>query len=171
MLYDVFIFTLTVAGLVTVLVFSYKIAQSPVYPVGIVRPPPTQQPLLELIERQEVARLRAEAYRAAAGKRFKFTQKGFLIPRDLTEFQIVLPEHAASKEHVWVVPVDEGVVLVDRDSAIEMEVAGHGEHLSDHDKQLTAFEKRLRRLEVESVKKLQEAAEGMPQATQAEIVH
>ena len=53
---------------------------------------------------------------AAAGKRFEITKQGLLIGRDSAKCQIVLPEDAVSKEHAWVVPVDEGVVLIDRGS-------------------------------------------------------
>jgi FHA domain/Trypsin len=53
---------------------------------------------------------------AAAGKRYEITKQGLLIGRDSAKCQIVLPEDAVSKEHAWVVPVDEGVVLIDRGS-------------------------------------------------------
>jgi serine protease Do len=53
---------------------------------------------------------------ATAGKRYEITKQGLLIGRDSAKCQIVLPEDAVSKEHAWVVPVDEGVVLIDRGS-------------------------------------------------------
>ncbi len=53
------------------------------------------------------------------------------------------------------------------DSAIEDEVVEHGETLELHSKQFEDLEKRIRRLEIESVQKLQEATEEKPQAPQA----
>ncbi len=53
---------------------------------------------------------------SAAGRRFEVTKSGLLIGRDSAKCQIVLTDDAVSKEHAWVVPVDEGVMLIDRGS-------------------------------------------------------
>jgi S1-C subfamily serine protease len=53
---------------------------------------------------------------SAAGRRFEITKSGLLIGRDSAKCQIVLTDDAVSKEHAWVVPVDEGVMLIDRGS-------------------------------------------------------
>ena len=53
---------------------------------------------------------------AAQGRRFVITKQGLLIGRDASKCQIVLPDDAISKEHAWVVPVEGGVVVIDRGS-------------------------------------------------------
>lgn len=50
------------------------------------------------------------------GRRFPITKQGLLIGRDSSKCQIVLSEDAVSKEHAWIVPVDDGVVIIDRGS-------------------------------------------------------
>ena len=54
---------------------------------------------------------------SVAGKRFELTKQGLLIGRDPAKCQIVLTEDLVSKEHAWIVPVDEGVVVMDRGSS------------------------------------------------------
>ncbi len=51
------------------------------------------------------------------GRRFEITKQGLLIGRDAAKCQIVLNDDAVSKEHAWVVPLDEGVFVIDRGSA------------------------------------------------------
>jgi serine protease Do len=51
------------------------------------------------------------------GRKFKVTREGLLIGRDPVKCQIVVNEDTVSKEHAWIVPVDQGVVLIDRGSA------------------------------------------------------
>jgi serine protease Do len=53
---------------------------------------------------------------SVAGKRFNLTKQGLLIGRDPSKCQIVITEEVASKEHAWIVPVDDGVVVIDRGS-------------------------------------------------------
>ena len=53
---------------------------------------------------------------SAAGRRFEVTKAGLLIGRDSAKCQVVLTDDSVSKEHAWVVPVDEGVMLIDRGS-------------------------------------------------------
>jgi hypothetical protein len=179
MLYNVFILTLMISGLATVAVFSYKIARSPIFPVGIVQERPPRQSLLERDLGNEAARLWAGTHavpewagrHAVPGKRFEIAMQDLLMRGDVAQCRTVLREDDESKDHAWVVAVDEGVVLIDRRSSVEMDVAGQGEQLSSHEKILRAFEKRIRQLEVESVAKIQAAAEDTPQAGQAAIVH
>lgn len=52
-----------------------------------------------------------------AGKRFEVTKQGLLIGRDASKCQIVVNDDAVSKEHAWIVPVDDGTVVIDRGSA------------------------------------------------------
>lgn len=51
-----------------------------------------------------------------AGRRFDVTKQGLLIGRDATKCQIVLNDDAVSKEHAWIVPLDDGTVVIDRGS-------------------------------------------------------
>jgi len=52
-----------------------------------------------------------------SGRRFPITKQGLLIGRDAAKCQVVLNEDTVSKEHAWIVPVDTGVVVIDRGSA------------------------------------------------------
>jgi hypothetical protein len=53
---------------------------------------------------------------ALSGKTFKITKDGLLIGRS-PKCQIVLTDEAVSGEHAWIVPVDHGVVVIDRGSS------------------------------------------------------
>jgi len=52
-----------------------------------------------------------------SGRRFSITKQGLLIGRDAAKCQVVLNEDTVSKEHAWIVPLDTGVVVIDRGSA------------------------------------------------------
>jgi serine protease Do len=51
------------------------------------------------------------------GNRFPIPKAGLLIGRDPTKCAVVLPDDSISKEHAWVVPMDNGVAVIDRNSA------------------------------------------------------
>jgi S1-C subfamily serine protease len=51
-----------------------------------------------------------------AGKTFKLTKEGVLIGRG-PKCQLVLQDDTVSTEHAWIVPVSEGVVVIDRGSS------------------------------------------------------
>jgi S1-C subfamily serine protease len=51
-----------------------------------------------------------------AGNRFVIPKAGLMIGRDPSSCAVVLPSDAVSKQHVWVVPLDNGVAVIDRDS-------------------------------------------------------
>jgi hypothetical protein len=51
------------------------------------------------------------------GRRFSVTKQGLLVGRDPAKCQVVLSEDTVSKEHAWIVPLDTGVVVIDRGSA------------------------------------------------------
>jgi serine protease Do len=51
-----------------------------------------------------------------AGNRFPIPKSGLVIGRDPSQCAVVLPGDAVSKEHAWVVPVDDGVAVIDRNS-------------------------------------------------------
>jgi hypothetical protein len=50
------------------------------------------------------------------GNRFPITKEGVTIGRDSTRCTIVLSDESVSKEHAWIVPVDNQVVVIDRNS-------------------------------------------------------
>lgn len=50
------------------------------------------------------------------GNRFPITKDGVTIGRDSSKCTIVLPDESVSKEHAWIVPVDNEVVVIDRNS-------------------------------------------------------
>jgi serine protease Do len=51
-----------------------------------------------------------------AGNRYLIPKTGVLIGRDSSRCTIVIPDESVSKEHAWIVPVDNEVVVIDRDS-------------------------------------------------------
>jgi serine protease Do len=54
---------------------------------------------------------------ALAGNRFTIPKNGLLIGRDPSRCAVVLPLDSVSKEHAWVVPLDNGVAVIDRNSS------------------------------------------------------
>jgi S1-C subfamily serine protease len=52
-----------------------------------------------------------------SGRRFPLTKAGLLIGRDSAKCQVVFTEDVVSGEHAWIVPVDNGVVVIDRGSS------------------------------------------------------
>jgi serine protease Do len=51
-----------------------------------------------------------------AGNRFVIPKNGLLIGRDPSRCAVVLPMDSVSKEHAWVVPLDNSVAVIDRNS-------------------------------------------------------
>ena len=51
-----------------------------------------------------------------AGNRFAIPKSGLLIGRDPSKCAVVLANESVGREHAWVVPLDNGVVVIDRDS-------------------------------------------------------
>ena len=51
-----------------------------------------------------------------SGKRFNITKAGLLIGTDSSKCQIVVSEDTISREHAWIVPVENSVVVIDRGS-------------------------------------------------------
>jgi serine protease Do len=51
-----------------------------------------------------------------AGNRFAIPKSGLMIGRDPSVCAVVLPSDTVGKEHAWVVPLDNGVALIDRNS-------------------------------------------------------
>ncbi len=52
-----------------------------------------------------------------AGRRFPITKDGLFVGRDPSKCQIVFPEDNVSKEHAWIVPLDNGIYVIDRGSS------------------------------------------------------
>lgn len=53
---------------------------------------------------------------ALSGKTFKITKEGILIGRS-SKCQVILLDEAVSSEHAWIVPVNDGVAVIDRGSS------------------------------------------------------
>ena len=51
------------------------------------------------------------------GNRFQVTKAGLTIGRDPAKCSVVVADDSVSKEHAWIVPVDDGVAVIDRNSA------------------------------------------------------
>jgi hypothetical protein len=51
------------------------------------------------------------------GQRFVIPKEGLVLGREPGRCAIVLPDDSISKDHAWVVPVDDGVVVIDRGSS------------------------------------------------------
>ena len=51
-----------------------------------------------------------------SGKRFPITKAGLLIGTDASKCQIVVSEDTISREHAWIVPVENSIVVIDRGS-------------------------------------------------------
>jgi hypothetical protein len=181
--YDVLIFGLMILGISTAVVFSYKIAHSSVYPVGMVRKMPSSQDsgegalacesappadLIDFATEGEIIRhanvseqtVRKYVYRMALRESAKQHLKGQI--RKLQPIKIVLFQDR------WETPFRGPEP---EDVALEKEVAEHSETLEYHSISFAALEKRVRKLEVESVKKSQEIAKEKAQVLQPETVH
>jgi S1-C subfamily serine protease len=52
-----------------------------------------------------------------SGRRFPVTKAGLLLGRDVSKCQVVFTEDVVSGEHAWIVPMDNGVVVIDRGSS------------------------------------------------------
>ena len=51
------------------------------------------------------------------GNRFQVTKAGLTIGRDPAKCSVVLADDSISKEHAWIVPVENGVAVIDRNSS------------------------------------------------------
>ncbi len=54
---------------------------------------------------------------ALAGSRFPVPKAGLKIGRDSSKNDVVVPDDTVSKEHAWIVPLDNEIVLIDRGSS------------------------------------------------------
>jgi serine protease Do len=79
------------------------------------QPPPEPAPKRALSGRESFGSLQI-SNGPLAGNRFIIPKSGLMIGRDPSTCAVVLPSDAVSKQHVWVVPLDNGVAVIDRDS-------------------------------------------------------
>jgi hypothetical protein len=171
--YDAFISTLTVVGIVTALVYSYKIARSRVYPVGIVRELPEARKSIEAPpEQREATTPPARWEGAGAGKETWRCESCGLVQARGKDLQCRRCKHITLSQFAMTVEkMEESVANEPEQLALEKEIAEHGATLKAHSKLFKDIEKRIRLLEVESVKKSQEAAEERPRPQQAEVIN
>ena len=54
---------------------------------------------------------------ALNGNRFPIPKAGLLIGRDSTKCAVVIGDDSVSKEHAWVVPLDNEIFIIDKSSA------------------------------------------------------
>ncbi len=174
-MYDVFILGLMIVGISSVVVFSYKIFHGRVYPVGMVRRIPVSQEnvdkssdfqssfqaeLMSLLEKdcsiKEIARDLHLSEHEIEGHlqrvRWKVYAKQYAKQRRLSP-------QSGKGQYRLTLRLGETASLEREDSALEEKVRLHSKQFED-------FEKRIRRLETESVQKLQEATEEKPQPAQ-----
>lgn len=174
-MYDVFILGLMIVGIMSLVVYSYKIFNSRVYPVGIVRRTPATQEYID----ETSAGLGFETglqpdLMSLLDKDWSDTE----IARDLNLSEQDIKDYLQRVRN-WEVRAKGRIGLQSgrrqyklalhhlrqnplrerEESPLEEEVVEHGEALKIHSKQFEDFEKRIRKLEVESVRKQQEAAE------------
>jgi hypothetical protein len=157
--YDVFILCVMAMGISTVVVFSYKIFRSRVYPVGIVRTVPAPKQCADETFAAELDDLQKDFQ-----TKITLLMGDDLSPKDVTDWLNTTwrpksqsgkqPYKLAVRHHSGQNPSRER-----EDSALEEEIIEHGEALKLHTKQFEEIEKRIRQLETESVQKLQEARE------------
>ncbi len=166
MVYDAFILSLTILGIASVVVFSYKIAHSRLYPVGIVRKlPGSRKPIDEAaaqlgglvdVPPEQIAAAAPIRVEPAPGKEMWRCEKCGLLQYRGKDFQCRRCDPMATQGGHF---------------ALEKEIAEHGEALKLQRKLVKDLEKRIRQLEVELVKKSQEAAGDKPRLPRAEYVN
>jgi hypothetical protein len=171
-MYDAFILTLSALGIATVLVYSYKIAHSPLRTVGIVRElPESQKSGVDSI--RHAGSTGSPMWSMSANGKETWRCEGCgLVQSRSTDFQCRRCKEKSALRFVMAYEIvgdsgpDESA-----QSALEGEVAQHGETLKAHSRLFKDIEKRLRQVELESVKRSQEAVEEHPQTSQTEFIH
>lgn len=87
-----------------------NLAAAPPAPTKVLAPPPPAP------SSQTFGTLQVTAG-ALNGNRFPVPKAGVLIGRDSSKCNVVIADDTVSKEHAWVVPVDNEVVVIDRGSS------------------------------------------------------
>jgi hypothetical protein len=161
MIYDIFIWILIVSGIVTVAVYSVKIARSGVRPVGTVQ----KLPASEMISEALVAKVAKELFREEF-----VTSKQWHLYNAYTKPRGKLRDMLALWEADILIKQEQEQSTLQHEEDVALE-----EIVAEHEQALKHFEKRIRQLEVEAVRKTQEAATAkqnqQEQPPQAEFVH
>jgi hypothetical protein len=166
--YDIFILGLMIAGILSVAVFSYKIFHSRVYPIGVVRKIPASQAFVAETS-AELSGLSTSRFEAEVmGLLYKYddssiTEIAHHSGRDI-DIGAQLPQLAA-KRYTKQRRLSHQSGRVQRRFVVywrDPEREESAEEIELRSK-LEDFEGRIRRLEIESVQKLQEADEEKPQ--------
>ncbi len=171
-MYDVFILSLMIAAITSLVVFSYKIFHSRVYAVGIVRKVPAVQ-LQEYVDEASAGDFKGDLQAelmCLLGKGWSNSE----IARDLHLSEQDIKNHLRrmtwkmyakrnQSQHKFALHYLHFGETAFVEPVLEDEVVEHGEALKLHSKQFEDFEKRIRRLEIESLQKRQEATEDKPQ--------
>ena len=173
-MYDVFILGLMIVGISSVVVFSYKIFHSRVYPVGIVRRVPAVQ-LQEYVDEASAE--------SGFGTSFEAADLIDYLARDCSNIEIArylnLSEQdvkyhlqrvtwalrekrrfalqSGKRQYKLALHLGKAAFL---ESVLEDEMVEHREAMKLYSKQLEELEKKIRRLEIKSVQKLQETTEN-----------
>lgn len=170
-----------VVGITSLVVFSYKIFHSRVYPVGMVRKIRTPQEVSdfgtdleadltdyltrdwstkEIAEHLHLSEEDVKDYlNRVRWKLYAKQQSGLKSGKQ--QYRLVLLDYWAQKQ-----PSHKSKT---KEHALEKEVVEHGETLQFHSERFEEIEKRIRQLEVKSVQELQEATEEKSQPPQ--VVH
>ncbi len=191
MIYDAFILSLAIAGIVGVLVYSYKMAHSRVYPIGIVRKPAaTRKSVYDAIADLQLRRY--EDVRAVEGIQSLHTYR--LLFKEAVQAK---GTHAAPGKSSWqsIAVALSDRVLLDTDidiffaprkksgrseelakegagrSAIEEAVGEHAKALEFHQRLFQHLEERIRELELESLRKLENVGEEKPHTARTDLIH
>jgi len=157
--YDVFIFGLTILGISTVVVFSYKIFHSRVYPVGMVRKVPESQEYADVGDLRLSAQEQGMYYsqRTAWKKYAKRDLRGRTVKLHYKLSPAHYLPHKFETEHAFTFYLRASAKDPAQKGPVE-----HEEALKLHSR-LEDLEKRIRQLEIETVQKVQEAAEEKAQ--------
>lgn len=157
MLYDVFILSLALIGIVGVLVFSYKITHSSVYPVGVLEKSSLHN---ESINKDE-----------AELRRVGLSESDWLTWRNVAKTSIDIEnafqsEWERDKCSVYEFTMPTGIRLnttrgdkLRQEPTRETEQSKIEREVAEQKKALKAIENRVRQLELDSVQKSQEAGE------------
>ena len=181
MTYDIIISALAIIGIAAVVVSSYKMAHSRVYPVGVIH---RSVDTRKMIDSGATERTKNDGQtekevkvKSRAGKYFTYTNEMW----QCEECGLVQPfgedrhckncKHHMTSEPCSEILENEGTEAGMPDNSVFDRVTKLDQKLSSHVKSIHDLEKRLRRLEVESFRKLQSTGEETAQPTREEIIH
>ncbi len=193
MSYDIFIFCLTTAGVLGAAIFSYKIARSRVYPIGIIRRATPSQPVAKNISiKAYIDESGDESCRIDAAEGLgnveetvaQYQQQPVELKAGVGKSVIIGIGAVSGRVHWHYVPArffrDRRVYRLQQPPSLETEPSPTEKNtdptlekkVAEQGQALEALEQRLRRLEVQSVQSVLESQESdAPQAAQSETIH